>query len=81
LLVTVTIGLSGWHRGILIEYGEKHTAKLQFCETNGDKKGKRENLYLLKIAFSATLLSPLNSTSCPPRFKRNRELMFPFKVT
>jgi hypothetical protein len=32
------------------------------------------------MAFSATLLSPLSSTSSSSRFNRNNELMFPFRV-
>jgi hypothetical protein len=39
------------------------------------------SIYLLKIALNAMLLSPLNSTFCSPLFRRNKELMLPFKVT
>ncbi|CAN5393816.1 hypothetical protein BH18THE2_BH18THE2_40720 [soil metagenome] len=45
------------------------------------KKWRFFVFYHLRTAFSATLLSALNSTSCPPLFQRNSALMLPFSVT
>ena len=50
------------------------------------RKQKRKGLvpppiYLLRIAFIAALLSPLNLTSCLPLFQSNSALILPFSVT